>query len=377
MSENKNKDIKKKKNIKDKTSINPTLEDFKKEVYFKGSIPNKKKETVKKEKNEEILDEKEVKNKINIIILLIIIFVLLILVILFYLSYSFNNMFFNSKTNKDNFFNKPLNQIPNYNKKAGESNFGDINWLAKVYYKEDYTKTSDNVNIHSYIIENPTNTNTWIILAHGYNSEGLYMTDISKYLYKMGYNVLILDFRGHGYSSDNTVSMGYLERLDIIAWVNYINKNYDNTKIILYGYGMGANASLLAAGNSYLSNVVGIISDTAFTSLNDEINYQLKNVYNLPYSPIIMISNLLNKKDNKYSINDVSPINIVKNIKVPILFIHGSNDTLIPKNMTEELYNKTTIEKEIFIIDNAKHSETPYIDQDKYFNKIKEFIQNK
>ena len=56
----------------------------------------------------------------------------------------------------------------------------------------------------------------------------------------MGYNCLFPYLCGHGASESNYVTMGWNDRIDIKAWIDYIINENANAKIVLFGLSMGA-----------------------------------------------------------------------------------------------------------------------------------------
>lgn len=74
----------------------------------------------------------------------------------------------------------------------------------------------------------------------------------------------------------------------------------------------------------------------------------------------------------------MSPIKAVKDIKAPVMFIHGSNDTFIPASMSLELYLEKTGVKTIYISPDAEHAMSYFINKSEYVSKVKQFlVQNK
>ena len=65
---------------------------------------------------------------------------------------------------------------------------------------------------------------------------------------------------------------------------------------------------------------------------------------------------------------------MVKNAKVPVLFIHGATDDFVPTTMVFELYEACTSEKDLLIVDDAEHAESYKKDPASYEAKVKEFM---
>lgn len=78
-------------------------------------------------------------------------------------------------------------------------------------------------------------------LQFGLDSAGLY-----RFLVGLGYNVLAFDLRNSGRSEGEMSGYGYAEWEDVLAAISYVRKNSVTTNVLLYGFGTGVTASLLA-----------------------------------------------------------------------------------------------------------------------------------
>jgi alpha-beta hydrolase superfamily lysophospholipase len=102
-------------------------------------------------------------------------------------------------------------------------------------YEDVYITSKDGLKLHGYQIKNFENS-TWVILAHGYAGNADDMIYNAKKFYDMGYNVLIVDLRGHGKSEGNYIGMGWEDRKDILNWISFILEDNPNDKIFYTGY---------------------------------------------------------------------------------------------------------------------------------------------
>ena len=60
------------------------------------------------------------------------------------------------------------------------------------------------------------------------------MVPSSKQFIRFGYNVLMPNLRAHGETEGKYITMGWIDRLDILKWIDYLNNEYGDIKIILY-----------------------------------------------------------------------------------------------------------------------------------------------
>lgn len=63
-------------------------------------------------------------------------------------------------------------------------------------------------------------------------------------------------------------------------------------------------------------------------------------------------------------------------IEIPVLFIHGSEDELIPAEMSREMYEAAVGEKELLIMEGAGHAQSQDKDPELYYETIFFFVGN-
>ncbi len=215
----------------------------------------------------------------------------------------------------------------------------------------------------------------WAIVVHGYGGDGSTLNYAAKKFYDEGYNVVVPDLRGHGKSGGRYIGMGQLDSTDIINIIHLIIKGDSNAEIILYGVSMGAASVLMAASENLPVNVKAVISDCSFDSANKIIGYELRHNFRLPSFPIVNILDFICYKKAKYDLRLASPVDRVKYIKIPVLFIHGDSDSLVPVKMVYRLYRKAKCRKGLIIIKNAGHGVSALVDGNKYWNGVFTFLK--
>ncbi|WP_042350291.1 alpha/beta hydrolase [Bacillus massiliigorillae] len=249
-------------------------------------------------------------------------------------------------------------------------------WLARTTF-EDVTITSDDgLKLKGYYFEAKKPTNKTVIIAHGYSGVAKDMARFAKfYQEKLDYNVLMPDARGHGESEGNYIGFGWPERRDYQKWINYIiEKNGQDSEIVLHGVSMGGATVLMTSGEELPKQVKAIVEDCGYTSAEGVLKYQLKRMYNLPSFPIIGSTSAMTKLRAGYTFAEASALEQVKKAKLPILFIHGEDDTFVPVEMVHELYKAAKTEKELYLVPNAEHGNAYDANPATYEQKVTEFI---
>ena len=129
---------------------------------------------------------------------------------------------------------------------------------------------------------------------------------------------------------------------EVIGYLKAINPNCN---IVLYGFSMGGATVCMAAGENLPSNVSGIIEDSGYTSVSDiKLHIDSSSAVSTDFKN--MFNNSLKLMQEQYSnyneLINVSFIDQVSKCKIPILFLHGSEDTLVPAQHAQNLYNAAT-----------------------------------
>lgn len=236
-------------------------------------------------------------------------------------------------------------------------------------------------NLKGYFLPADKPSNVYVLCSHGYRSTGFGDFRFQmKFLHDKGYNIFLVDHQAAGNSDGQNISFGYYEEQDLRKWIDLMIDFFgDDIQIILYGISMGSATVTLASGNDSLpDNVKCTIADCGYTSMEDEFDFNLKNIY-VPSAPLLKATNVINKYVSKFEYSDVKPAEAVKNAKVPILFIHGADDDFVPTYMACTLYNNCSGEKDLLIVDGAGHAESyqknPIVYQEKFTEFTDKYIK--
>lgn len=213
------------------------------------------------------------------------------------------------------------------------------------------------------------------LLFHGYrgNAERDLSGGIAR-CFALGRNALIIDQRASGTSDGHVITFGIREHRDCLSWVDFAVSHFGKErKLILTGVSMGAATVLMAAGKELPPNVVCVLADCGYSSQREIIKKVIKDV-NLPvgiFYPMVRLAALML---GFFRLEKYSPIDGVKNSRVPIIFIHGDNDDFVPCHMSRTMYEACTSEhKSMVEIKGAGHGLAFPQDKDGYIQALREF----
>ena len=248
---------------------------------------------------------------------------------------------------------------------------------APNFPSEIWTLTSaDGFKLHATYYEPARESHDWAILVHGYGRDQTFANDYAEEYLKRGYNVLTPDLRGCGTSEGIYLTMGTLESRDVVLWAEKIVERDPDAKIILHGVSMGA-ATVMMSAALQPKNLVAVVEDCGYTSAYEMFTAQLDKIFGLPEFPIMPIVDVVSRIKVGVAISDAAPIESVKKISVPILFIHGDADKLVPYEMMDRLFNATTSTvKEKFTVEGAGHADAKPKNPTAYFDRVFKFLSD-
>lgn len=317
------------------------------------------------------MKKKKKKNVIKILSIIAIVLVIITSAVGYFIGNYFYNLALNPSVDKSVIFDSPQNTMDS--NIMGTTPMLDA-WFDQTNFTEEYTQSADQLQLHALQTVNENESNKWVIICHGYTSKAEHMISSGKQFYDLGYNLLLPNARGHGKSEGHYIGMGWDERLDIVNWIEHIITNQPDAQIVLYGVSMGGATVMMTAGEPLPTNVKAIVEDCGYTSVHDIFSYQLKATFGYPSFPIMNFANIMTRFRAGYSLVEASALNQVKQANTPILFIHGQEDTFVPYQMVQELYDAAPVEKELYIVPGAGHGGAASEAGEDYWNTVETFI---
>lgn len=242
-----------------------------------------------------------------------------------------------------------------------------MEWLTSSSVTQVKVGSFDGLKLCAYNVHNHED-NRYMILVHGISSDKTLMYERAYEFDKLGYNLLIIDQRSAGDSEGQYCTYGFKESQDLQIWINYLCQKYADVKICLYGISMGAATIMMASAYELPENVKCLIEDCGYSSLKEELAYIIRKDYKLALpGPVLNIIEKKMKERFGMSFDDISPKNILESNEIPILFIHGEKDEVVPFDMAKICYNHNKGIKKYYAVEDAGHIEA-YKDPDYYKN---------
>lgn len=234
---------------------------------------------------------------------------------------------------------------------------------ARLNYEDVKILTSDGINLHGWLVktQNPAQTPTIVVFQGNAGNIGWRIPIVSHLHRYCDSNVLIVGYRGYSNSEGKPSEKGL--QIDSLAIMDHVfsRKDINRERIYIHGTSLGGAVGIYALSHkSY--NVAGLILENTFTSISDMVDQVMPAVSKLKRLVLA---------------NHWESVHRIAKIKVPILFISGLLDELVPPQQMARLYDaaKESVLREKLGIETGTHNDTWVEGGEIYFKAIKEFMR--
>lgn len=174
------------------------------------------------------------------------------------------------------------------------------------------------------------------LYCHG--NGGSFATDLPaiRHCVEAGISVLAFDYRGYGKSSGRATVRGVV-RDTLAAAAKHDEIRPAGVPSILYGFSLGGAIATRAAERKPDASDALVLQST-FTSLREIVRCLYPSV------PLHLLC-----------IKEMETQSILSNVQLPTVVIHGTEDTVVPSSMGEELYRVAPNARELVLVEGAGH----------------------
>jgi hypothetical protein len=241
-------------------------------------------------------------------------------------------------------------------------------------FKDLSVQTRDGVTLVGWFVPANSIAKGTIIYLHGVSDNRISGLPVAKSFHDHGYNVCLYDSRRHGESGGRFCTYGNQEKFDVAEVIGALERSYGQGlgRIGLFGVSMGAAVALQSAAMD--ARIVAVVAEGCFTDLQTISLDHQRRIIKLPWE---FLGNLVMKRAERiagFECGAVSPLKALEGIRVPVLFIHGTDDFIINPRYSEILYKKANGPKELYYISSAFHNNTWIIGGKEYEEKLISFF---
>ncbi len=242
--------------------------------------------------------------------------------------------------------------------------------------RRPFTLESNGVTLSGEYVLNPADSGRprrVVILCHGHTVNRLCAVKYADLFYRAGYSLVLYDERYFGRSSGKCCTLGQEEAKDLINVMAYTRTVFGKDCLIgLHGESMGAATVLLCLEREKPDFV---IADCPFASSTLLFRHVVRDQCHLPAFPILPLAAFLGRVQFGYDFPAVNPIRAVEGADVPICFMHGEADSLIPCEHSRMMYAKCRDPRSrLHLFPGAEHACSIASDPARYERLVLEFL---
>ncbi len=216
-----------------------------------------------------------------------------------------------------------------------------------------------------------------IIMVHGYTSNrsaefGGRFLEVARALHEHGYNVLMIDMRGHGQSEGNRFSLGANERLDVLSAVDWL-QGQGTQRIGVLGVSMGAAATVEAAVDPNGGDRIGaVVLDSVFADSYDPVRREFATTTGLP-TWLLPGARVMARLMYGVDIAGVRPAEDLPKIKAPVMLIYGTADTTVPTDQ-QQIVLAARKDADSWVVAGASHARIYNAQPEEYLSRLLAFF---
>jgi len=214
-----------------------------------------------------------------------------------------------------------------------------------------YLDSVEGVRIHAFFVAVPE-SNKALLYLHGNAGNASHRLPTAVAFARLGQNVLLIDYQGYGLSAGQPSESGIY--VDGRAGLEYLQtRGFETGNISLFGRSLGGAVAVDIARQQPLA---GVILCSTFSSGADMARAMGLGLM------VGLVRNRFNSVDK------------IRQLKSPLLSLHGDNDQVIPLRLGKKLFDAAPGNKLWRQIDGAGHNDIMESGGDRFWQPVREFL---
>ena len=198
-----------------------------------------------------------------------------------------------------------------------------------------------------------------VLYLHGNGSNVGANVEHANRFHGLGLSVFLIDYRGYGNSQGDFPSESRVYEDAQQAWDYLVKQRGINpNQIYIYGHSLGGAIAIDLAVRH--PEAAGLIVEGSFTSVRAMVDFQ-KPLFN-----VFPIDFLLGQRFDSLS--------KVDRLQMPVLFIHGTADSVVPAEMSKKLFDAAPEPKQLYMVPNGGHNNAAQIGGAEYLLTVRQFL---
>jgi pimeloyl-ACP methyl ester carboxylesterase len=195
---------------------------------------------------------------------------------------------------------------------------------------------------------------------------------IARQLNRTGYNVLLIDLRGHGESPASRVTFGDTERWDVLGALDWLHQRGLN-RVGVLGISLGAVVTVRAGLEpDGAQGINAMVLDSCFGDFGEVLAQDFTRDTGYPYFLLpggLLMTRLLYGVDMAH----VRPIDEMPNLKSPVFMIYGNHDRYVTPAQQKAMIAAKP-DAEVWVAAGPDHASIHQMYPDEYMARVMKFF---
>ena len=235
--------------------------------------------------------------------------------------------------------------------------WSEQNWAKKsgLPLEDVWFQATDGTRLFGWFVQASSHAQV-LLWCHGNAGNITHRLGNLAQLVQLGLSVFLFDYRGYGRSEGRPSEVGLYQDA-VAAHVHLTSaRTYAPKRVVVFGRSLGATI----AGHLVSQRpAAGVILESSFASVE---HMARTHYFGLPAHRLIQA-----RFDLASSL---------KNVRIPILVIHGDRDRIVPIQLGKRVYEAANSPKDFYLVSGAGHNDVTYIGGRQYFKRLKEFVRS-
>jgi alpha-beta hydrolase superfamily lysophospholipase len=260
-----------------------------------------------------------------------------------------------------------------------ERNAGAIAQAGNVEFRDVEVMAGDGAILRAWFMRPPEANGDAVILLHGVSDNRIGMYGYGKWLIQNHYMVLLPDARAHGSSGGELATYGLKEADDIHRWVDWIESTEHPR--CMFGLGESMGAAQLLQSLPKEPRFCAVVAESPFATFREVAYARFGRPFQTGpwigrtfFRPTVDVGFLYVRLHYSLNLEDASPEQAVVGTKIPVLLIHGLDDTNIPPYHSDLIAAKNPSDVTVWKVPGAEHTGAHEAEPEEFERRVLEWF---
>ncbi len=219
-------------------------------------------------------------------------------------------------------------------------------------FEEVTLTTDDGLALKGWFM--PGSTRKAVLFVYGHGGGRNVGMRYAGALHRAGFSLIAFDQRNVDSDHEGYCSMGYHERKDVRAAVDFLVNTKGMESIGIMGFSLGGSISVLAMAED--DRIRAGVFNSSYSNVSDVLAEVAKDRYGLPRYPLIPVVLLFNRFRVGMEAGEINAEEKIESISPrPVLIMHCKGDPMVNADHSARLYRAAQEPKELWIAECDRH----------------------